>query len=218
MLFGPQTEQLDNDQLGKDKTGLGRWSVMMLRGNGVRTRVVCGYNPCYNENQYSSTTYQQHRRYFITQRSDLTCPRKKFREDLVAQLPRWRNDGDRLIVCLDANEHIYKKPIRKALTDIEGLAMKIVVGDFTGTPIGSTYFCGSKPIDGVWVTSNITVSNVAIIPAGYGIGDHTLFVINFSMMDIISKSPPRIVRPASRRLNTKIPRVAAEYAWIMERS
>jgi hypothetical protein len=86
LLFGPLTEQLDNDQPGKDELGMGRWSVMMLQGNGVRTRVVCGYNPCYNKNQYSSTTYQQHRRYFITQRRDLTCPRKKIREDLVAQL------------------------------------------------------------------------------------------------------------------------------------
>jgi hypothetical protein len=33
---------------------------------------------------------------------------------------------------------------------------------------------------------------------------------------ILSKSPPKIVRPTSRRLNTKIPRVAAEYAWILE--
>ncbi len=159
--------------------------------------------------------YQQHRRFFITQRSDLTCPRKKIREDLVAQLTRWQNNKDRLIVCLDANKHIYKKSIGKALTDIEGLAMKEEVGDFTGTPICSTFFCGFKPIDGVWATSDITVSNAAIMPAGYGIGNHRLFLINFSMMDIINKSPPRIVRPASRRLNTKIPKVVVEYARIL---
>ncbi len=61
LLFGALTEQLDHDQTGKDETGLGRWSVMTLRGDGVRTRVVCGYNPCYNKNPNSSTTYQQHR-------------------------------------------------------------------------------------------------------------------------------------------------------------
>jgi hypothetical protein len=126
-------EQLDHDQTGKDETGLGRWSVMMLPGDGVRTRVVCEYNPCYNKNPNSSTTYQQHRRFFITQRKDLTCPRTKFREVMVAQLTQWQKDGDRLIVCLDANKHIYKKSINKALTDIEGLAMKEVVGEFTRT-------------------------------------------------------------------------------------
>jgi hypothetical protein len=97
---------------------------MMLRGDRVRMRVVCGYNPCYTKNPNSSTTYQQHRQFFITQRKDLTCPQTKFREDLVAQLMRWQKDGDHLIVCLDANKHIYKKSIGKALTDIDGLAMK----------------------------------------------------------------------------------------------
>jgi hypothetical protein len=178
--------------------------------------MVCEYNLCYNKNTNSSTTYQQHRHFFITQRRDLTCPQTKFREDLVAQSTRWRNDGDRLIVCLDANEHIYKKLISKALTDIKGLAMKEVVGEFTGTPIGSTFFRSSKPIGGVWATLDITVCNAAIMPASYVIGAHSLFVIDFSMIDIIGKSPPKIVRPAFRGLNTKILRVAAEYVRILE--
>jgi hypothetical protein len=56
---------------------------------------------------------------------------------------QWWKDGDRLIVCLDVNEHIYKQSIGEALTDIKGLAMKEVVGEFTRIPIGSTFFCGS---------------------------------------------------------------------------
>jgi hypothetical protein len=36
------------------------------------------------------------------------------------------------------------------------------------------------------------------------------------MMDIIGKSPPKIVRPMYRCLNTKIPSVAAEYVRILE--
>ena len=109
-------------QSGKDETGLGRWVVMTFEGD-VRTRVVCGYNPCGNDKTNSGTVYQQHRRYWITQRRSLVCPRVKFREDLVKQLQKWRSDGDRLVVCLDANENIYKKSIGKALTSVEGLAM-----------------------------------------------------------------------------------------------
>ncbi len=140
LLFGALTDQLAHDQLGKDKTGLGRCSVMTLKGERVQTKVVCGYNPCYKKNLNSSTLYQQHRRYFITKKGDLTCPRTEFKEDLIAQLTKWRKEGDRLIVCLDANEHIYKKSIGKALTDIDGLAMREVVGDFTRQPVGPTYF------------------------------------------------------------------------------
>ena len=66
------------------------------------------------------------------QRKDLICPRVRFREDLVAQLQKWREDGDKLIVCLDTNdEHIYRKALGKALTNI--LAMKEVVGKYWQT-------------------------------------------------------------------------------------
>ncbi len=64
----------------------------------------------------------------------------KFREDLLKQLKQWREDGNKLIVCLDANEDIYKKLIGKALTAVDGLAMEEVVGNFTEVPIGPTYF------------------------------------------------------------------------------
>ena len=144
MTIGALTEYIQANQPNKDETGLGRWAVTTFKGNHGQTRVICGYNPCYNKNPDSSTTYQQHRRFFITQRKDLTCPRTKFKEDLIALLSRWWEEGDCLIVCLDANEDIYKKSSGRALTDIDGLAMKEVVGDFTGTPLGTTFFQGSK--------------------------------------------------------------------------
>jgi hypothetical protein len=90
MAFESTTEYCIHDQPGKDKTGLGCWSVMTFKGENALTRMVYGYDPCYNAKPDSSTTYQQHRRYFITQRKDLTCPGVKFQEDLVAQLSKWR--------------------------------------------------------------------------------------------------------------------------------
>ncbi len=122
-------------------------------------------------------------------------------------------------MCLDTNEHIYRKAIGKSLTDIEGLVMKEVVGKFTGKATGTTFFWGSKPINGVWATSDITVCNAAIMPAGYGIGGHRLFIINFASKDIIGTNPQKIIRLASRRLNTKLPCVAAEYSrYLRKRS
>ncbi len=116
---------------------------------------------------------------------------------------------------MDANEDIYCKTIRKALTDINGLAMKEVVGDFTHQQVGATFFRGSKSIIGVWATSDILVSNACIMPVGYGIGDHRFFVIDFCAQDIIGSQPPCVVRMTSHCLNTKIPRVAAEYVWTL---
>ncbi len=204
LLFGHLTEQLDYDETGKDPSGLGRWSVMTLKGDGVCTRVVCGYNPCGNGKLNSGTTYQQQRRYLVTKEKDLTCPRKRFHDDLMRQLEKWRLEGDRFIVRMDANEDIYKKSLGKSLTKIDGLNMSEVVGDFTGKQIGPTFFRGSKPIDGVWAMHDIAVTHACVMPAGFGVGDHRLFVLNFLEASLVGDAPPRIQRFTSRHLNTKV--------------
>ena len=66
---------------------------------------------------------------------------------LARQLREWRADGDKLIVCMDANENVYSKSIGKLLTDTSDLAMVKVVSDFTRQPLPATYFRGSKPIN-----------------------------------------------------------------------
>ena len=81
---------------------------------------------------------------------------------MIAQLKQWREDGDRLIVCLDTNENIYNKRIGKKLTDREGLTMSEMVGGFTCKKVGAAYFRGSTPIDGVWATSDVTVVGACV--------------------------------------------------------
>jgi hypothetical protein len=81
---------------------------MMLQGDGVQTCLVCGYNPCGIRKLNNGTMYQQHRQYSVTQQKDLSCPRKHFCKDLIKQLEEWRQDRDRLIVCLDTTKDIYK--------------------------------------------------------------------------------------------------------------
>ena len=109
-MFGHLMQQIDVNDSGKDPTGLGRWTVMTLIGDGCKTRIVYGYNPCGNNELNSGTSYQQQKRFFVTVQKDLTCPRKKFHDDLVGQLKKWQDEGDCIIVCLDANENIYKNP------------------------------------------------------------------------------------------------------------
>jgi hypothetical protein len=183
---------------------------MVLKGE-TTTRIICGYNPCGKDRPNSGTVYHQQQQYLILKRGCLTCPRVEFREDLVEQLQRWRAQGDKLIVCLDANEDVYKKSIGKALTSVNGLVMKEVVGTFTGKQIGPTYLQGSKSIDAVWVTSDIQMAGTCIMPAGYRIGDHCLFVIDFMASLLIGTSPKRIVRPQTRRLNCKILGAVEQY-------
>jgi hypothetical protein len=155
--------------------------------------------------------YHQQRQYLILKCGCLTCPRVKFREDLVEQFQRWRAQGDKPIVSLDTNEDLYKKSIGKALTSVDGLAMIEVVGTFTGKQIGPTYFWGLKPIDAVWATLDIQAAGACIMPAGYRIGDHRLYVIDCVASLLIGTSPKRIVQPQTRWLNCKIPGMVEQY-------
>jgi hypothetical protein len=216
-MFGQMTEYIDMPGSEKDITGLGRWTTMLLKGDGVQTWIVCGYNPCMNKKTDSSTSYQQQQCFLIMHKQDhMTCPHTKFREDMLHLLNTWQEVGDCIIVCLDANKDIYKKEIGKALTDEGGLGMKEVVSTYTGKNIGPTFFQGKLPVDGIWATPNVIISNVCVMPAGYGIGDHHLFVIDIHTSLLIGTGPPRVQRAASRRLKTHLPHVTAKYSKNLE--
>ncbi len=219
IAFGPLIENLDMAQSGNDASGLGRWTMMTLQGDNIRTRIICGYNPCKSSvsGKALRTSYAQHRRYLITTRGDTTtCPRTLFREELIKQLKVWRREGDRIIICMDANDHIYQGLIGRELTEDHGLGMNEVILDYTGEKLGPTYFRGSIPIDRIWATPDIQIANACVMPAGYGIGDHRLFVVDFVLSSLIGDSTTHIQRPAVRRLNTWLPNVAERYAAIYE--
>ena len=75
--------------------------------------------------------------------------------------------------------------------------MSEVVGDFTGKKIGPMSFRGSKPIDGIWTTPNVVVIHACVMPAGYGVGNHCLFVVDFQEASLIGEDPHRIKRSIS---------------------
>jgi hypothetical protein len=75
--------------------------------------------------------------------------------------------------------------------------MKDVVGEFTARKLGATYFQGSVPIDAIWATSVVTVANACVMPVGYGVGDHRLFVVDFATTMLGSTGcVQKIIRPA----------------------
>ncbi len=105
---------------------------------------------------------------------------------------------------MDANEDIYKKSVGKTLTDTEGLNMVEAVRKFTGKKIGPTFFRGSKPIDGIWTTADIIITHAWVMPAGFGMGDHRLFVLDMQASNLIGEEPLKVQQFTSRRLNTKV--------------
>jgi hypothetical protein len=55
-------------------------------------------------------------------------------------MKKWWKDGKHLILCVDANRNIYWGELGWQLTDLDGLGVKEVVGEFTAKQLGATYF------------------------------------------------------------------------------
>ena len=117
LIYGPLVDQYELEHSGKDDTGLGRWVVMVFQvPKGIKTRILCGYSSCYNKEMESRTSYQQQHRYLVLKEKYRTCPRKRLHDDLIRQLQDWREEVDRIILCMDANRDIYKKILGKSIT------------------------------------------------------------------------------------------------------
>ena len=159
----------------------------------------------------SGIVYQQHHHHLINKLNDDSCPHVRFREDLLCQMKQWWKDGEQLILCLDANENIYHGKLGRHLTELDGLGMKEVVEEFTMQKLGATHFRGSEPIDGVWATGDITVINACMMPVGFGVGNHRLFVVDFAMTTLVGSGLTTGVCPALHSLNTKMAGCTAQY-------
>jgi hypothetical protein len=96
------------------------------------------------------------------------------------------------------------------------LNLQEVILQHTGTKTGATFFRGSKPINGLWASSDLEISNACVMPFGYGVGDHRAFILDLLLESLVGENPTKIVRPVSRKLNSKLPKCGEEYIQSLE--
>jgi hypothetical protein len=99
---------------------------------------------------------------------------------------------------MDHNEHVINGQLGKALADKDGPDLQEVIMQHTGTSPGATFFRGSKPIDGLWVSNDLNISNACMMPIGYGIGNHRAFILDIPIESLVGENPVKIVCPAGR--------------------
>jgi hypothetical protein len=75
---------------------------------------------------------------------------------------------------MDHNEHVYDGTLGKALSDREGLNLSKVILKHPGSQTGATFFQGFKPINGLWSSSDLDISNACGLPFSYKIGIYVL--------------------------------------------
>ena len=115
-------------------------------------QIVAGYRPC--ESTGVSSTYQQQQRFFRGY-NDNRDPRKAFYDDLFQEVSQWKQDGEKIIICLDANEDIQTCETEAFF---RAVGMKeYILTSHTGRTPPATQNRNTKrePIDGLWVTQGL---------------------------------------------------------------
>ena len=191
-----------------DFRNLGRWTSWTMAHNPEhRTRIVVAYNPGHFRAGVK-TVYQQHMTYIHRHRLQ-TTPYTLFLTDLVQQLTTWIAAGDRILLFIDANEQVTNGPIFRALTDIN---MKELTHKFWQPGIiPHTHISGTKAIDGIFATHELEITGLLELSFDESVGDHRTMIVETTTVSTIGRFQGNIVRPTSRRLTTKQPRVMEAY-------
>ena len=109
----------------KDFCGLGRWIWKPLEENPQhRIRVLSVYHVGKAKPRGPKTYYQQHTRHSQTHGLDAT-PYYLFCTDLLVQLCTWQEQGGRVIITMDANEHVLTGVFTSKLQELVLLEMYI---------------------------------------------------------------------------------------------
>ncbi len=125
---------------------------------------------------------------------------------------------ERIILFMDHNEHVYDSTLGKALSNKECLNLYEVILHHTGERTRATFFRGSKPIDGLWASSDLEISNFCVMPFDYGVCDHQAFIVDIPLESLVRENSIKIVRPAGHKLNSQLPWHGNEYIKSLDKN
>jgi hypothetical protein len=145
---------------GRDESGLGRWAWLKLQGRqGTRIRIISVYRPCDSDGPESVNQQQQR---FLTKKKRLEDPREAIYADLFDEVSAWIEEGDQIIIGIDANEDVRTG---RTAEFFRALGMKeAILSRHQERSPPATYNRNNsrEPIDGLWVTPGLKA-----VAAGY---------------------------------------------------
>jgi hypothetical protein len=196
---------------GRDETGLGRWTWVRLQGkDGVKVRILTAYRPC--DSVGPDTVNEQHYRYLRKHRKGDTAPRTAFYEDLFPLIKSWKNEGDHVIIGMDANEDVRCGETQEFFRALD--MNEAILSRHKDKSPPATYNRNEsrQPIDGIWTTSGLTAFAAGYAAFGDGCpSDHRVLWVDFTYQDALGHEPPPLIEPPSRRLKADDPRLVKNY-------
>lgn len=133
---------------------------------------------------------------------------------MIWQLQIWRALGDIIILMMDINCNVLTGRLSRALVEV---GFREITKDHLGTLCPNTHASGSEQIDGVWTTSDITITAVKWLTYDESPGDHRTCVFNFTTLSAIGSIEQKIALPKCRRLISSNPGAVEAYLVELER-
>lgn len=109
----------------------------------------------------------------------------------------WIKAGDRILLFMDANEHITKGLIHTKLTS-KDVGLKEISHRHWGATPPHTHINGSIPIDGIFASAELEIMHCLHLSFHESVGDHRTMIVEISMRSILGQHQSSIVRPATR--------------------
>jgi len=126
-------------------------------------------------------------------------PQQLFDKDLLHQCKLWRKSGKRIILLMDANEHVLNGKFNRQISRT-GLDLEEFTHKCWGAHQPYAHINGSIPIDGGYKSPEIEVLNVCMLPFLDSPGDHRAFIIDISTRSLLGEFQYKVCRPISRCL------------------
>ena len=194
---------------GVDFRGLGRWAWTRFRGKQeVTLRVVTAYRP--GSNAGAHTVYSQQKSYF-DDRDIEGQPKDIMLDELCGEITKWQEEGDRIILMMDVNEHVDNDNISTTFENM-GLTEAIIGRHQEDAGYQATFNRGRDPIDGIFVSQELHIQSAGYLPFGESPSDHRGLWIKLKEEDVFGYSMEKIDPPLARRLTLEDPRVVNK--WI----
>ena len=195
-------------ECGVDFRNLGRWAWTRYKGKDqVSTRVISAYRP--GTNAGAHTVHSQQRSYFDNIDDERT-PRDIMLTELCEAIKAWQEEGDHIILLMDANEHVGNAHLTQVFEDI-GLK-EAILSQHQDEGFQSTHQRGSDPIDGIFISANLNVEASGYLPFGEGSSDHRGLWIKVKEEDLFGYNMEKVQPASIRRLKLHDPRVVKR--WI----
>ena len=134
-------------------------------------------------------------------------------DDVLSQIEEWREKGERTVVMGYFNRNVRANKIRELR---ENLGLREVLLDSVGEEnVPSTYNNGSRPIDIITCSANITTVKAGYLPFREGGGYHITLLIDIEEGFIFGTAEAPSTKLRAHRFKFNNPRIILTYLQLL---